>query len=56
MDLRVRHGVVSHNAFGGEAFLFPGNGQNLNYPLRIQFGVGHLDLLTYFPPNGQAFG
>ena len=56
MGPRVPHGVVSHNAFGGEASLFLGNGQILNYPLGIQFWVGHLGLLTYFPPNGQAFG
>ena len=54
--LRDPHGVVSHVAFGGEAFLFLRNGQNLNYPCGIQFGVECLGLLTYFSPNGQAFG
>ena len=54
--LQVPHEVISHNAFGGEAFLSPGNGQNLSYPLGIQFWVGHLGPLTYFLPNGQAFG
>ena len=48
--------MVSHGVYGDDAVLFLGNGQNLNYPLGIQFEVGHLDLLTYFPPNGQAFG
>ena len=56
MGLRDPHAVASHVAFSGEAFLFLGNGQNLNYPCGIQFGVGRLGLLTYFPPNGQAFG
>ena len=48
--------MVSRVAFGGGAFLFLENGQNLNYPCGIQFGVERLGLLTYFPPNGQAFG
>ena len=50
-------GVVSHEVYGDDAFLFLRIGLSLSSPYWIQLGVGHLELFswarTYFLPNDQ---